>query len=118
MYEMHLIIHTIDELSRMSNDIALSGRGSVRAYVKHTFFSSSRTAYNLGNPGANLIYLCTPRQFFMGTKSFIGTTEILRIFFLNDRLNYTMKNCMVSMATVNVILKHGGVHKILIISSL
>ena len=41
-----------------------------------------------------------------------------RIFVLKDILNYTMKNCMVSMATVNVILKHGGVHTKLIISSL
>ena len=54
----------------------------------------------------------------MGAKSFIGTTEMQRIFVLKDILNYTMKNCMVSMATVNVILKHGGVHTKLIISSL
>ena len=54
----------------------------------------------------------------MGAKSFIGTTEIQRMFVLKVKLNYTMKNCMVSMATVNVILKHGGVHTKLIISSL
>ena len=54
----------------------------------------------------------------MGTKSFIGTTEMQRIFVLKDILNFTMKNCMVSMATVNVILKHGGVHTKLIIFSL
>ena len=54
----------------------------------------------------------------MGAKSFIGTTEMQRIFVLKYILNYTMKNCMVSMATVNVILKHGGVHTKLIISSL
>ena len=54
----------------------------------------------------------------MGAKSFIGTTEMQRISVLNDILNYNMKNCMVSMATVNVILKHGGVHTKLIISSL
>ena len=41
-----------------------------------------------------------------------------RIFVLKDILNYTMKNCMVSMATVNVILKHGGVHTKFIISLL
>ena len=54
----------------------------------------------------------------MGTKSFTGTTEMQRIFVFKDILNYTMKNYMVSMATVNVILKHGGVHTKLIISSL
>ena len=40
----------------------------------------------------------------MGAESFIGTTEMQRIFVFKDILNYTMKNCMVSMATVNVIL--------------
>ena len=30
-----------------------------------------------------------------------------RNFVLKDKLSYTMKNCMVSMATVSVILKHG-----------
>ena len=54
----------------------------------------------------------------MGAKLCIGTTEMQRIFVLKDILNYTMKNCMVSMATVNVILKNGGVHTKLIISSL
>ena len=44
-------IHTIDELSRWA----------VRPFV-HTLdirFSSSRTAHNLGNPGANLTYIFT-----------------------------------------------------------
>ena len=54
----------------------------------------------------------------MGAKSFFGTTEMQRFFVLQDILNYFMKNCMVSMATVNVILKYGGVHTKLIISSL
>ena len=54
----------------------------------------------------------------MGAKSFIGTTEMERIFVLKDILNYTLKNFMVSIATVNVILKQGGVHTKLIISSL
>ena len=54
----------------------------------------------------------------MGAKSFIGTTEMHRIFVLKDILKYTMKNCMVSMATVNMILMHGGVHTKWIISSL
>ena len=54
----------------------------------------------------------------MGAKVFIGATEMQRIFVVKDKLNYTMKNCMVSMATVNLILKHVGVHTKLIISSL
>ena len=112
---MHLFIHTIDELSRW--DIALSGRTSVRAYVGHTFFSS-KTAHNLGTPRANLNYLVPPRTIFMGAKSFIETKEMQRIFVLKDKLNYTMKNCMVSMATINMFLKHGDVHRKLIISSL
>ena len=54
----------------------------------------------------------------MGAKSFIGTTDMQRIFVLKDKLNYTMKIYMLSMATINVILKNGGVHTKLIISSL
>ena len=48
----------------------------------------------------------------MGAKSFIGTPEMQIIFVLKDNLFCTMKKekCMVSMATVNVILEHGGVH--------
>ena len=53
----------------------------------------------------------------MGAKSFIGTTEMPRFFILKDKLNNTMKNWMVSMATINVNL-NGGVHTKLIISSL
>ena len=75
----------------------------VRPFV-HTFLSSD---HNLGNPGANLTYLCTPGQSFMGAKSFVETIEMQRIFVIKDKLNYTMKNCMISMAFVNVILKHG-----------
>ena len=37
IYEMHLIMHTIDEL-RYLKDFALSGRVFGRAYVGHTFF--------------------------------------------------------------------------------
>ena len=69
-------------------------------------------------PGANLTYLAPPGQFFMGAKSFIGTPEMQRIFVLKDKLNCTMKKCMVSMATINTILKHGGGHRKLIISQL
>ena len=49
-------------------------------------------------PGANLTYLAPPPppgQFFMGAKSFIGTPEMQRIFVLKDKLNCTMKKCMV-----------------------
>ena len=72
-------------------------------------------------PGANLTYLAPPPppgQFFMGAKSFIGTPEMQRIFVLKDKLNCTMKKCMVSMATINTILKHGGGHRKLTISQL
>ena len=54
----------------------------------------------------------------MGAKSFPGTPEIQRIFVHKDKLNCTMKKCMVSMATVNEIHEHGGVHTKLIISPL
>ena len=60
------------------------------------------------NPGANLTYLAPPGQFFMGAKSFIGTPEMQRFFVLKEKLVCTMRKCMVSMATVNVILEHGG----------
>ena len=71
-------------------------------------------------PGANLTYLAPPPlgQFFMGAKSFIGTPEMQRIFVLKDKLNCTIKKCMVSMATINTFLKHGGGHRKLIISRL
>ena len=35
-----------------------------------------------------------------------------RIFARKDKLNFTMKKCMVSMATVNVILDEGYTYKI------
>ena len=70
------------------------------------------------NPGANLTYLAPPGQFFMGAKSFIGTLEMQRFFVLKEKLVCTMRKCMVSMATVNVILEHGGVHTKLLISPL
>ena len=96
-------------------NIALTGRTSVRAYVGHTFFFvvffSSKTSHNLSTPRANLNYLVSPRTIFMGAKSFIETKEMQRIFVLNDKLIYTMKNCMVSMATVHMFLKHGDVQK-------
>ena len=70
-------------------------------------------------PGANLTYLAPPTgQFFMGAKSFIGTPEMQRIFVLKDKLNCTMKKCMVSMATINMILENGGGHRKLTISQL
>ena len=52
----------------------------------------------------------------MGAKSFIGTPEMQRIFVLKENLVCTMKKCMVSMATINVVLEHGGVHTKLVIS--
>ena len=48
----------------------------------------------------------------MGAKSFIGSPEMQRNFVLKDKLFCTMKKCMVSMATVNVILEHVDVYKI------
>ena len=38
-----------------------------------------------------------------------------RIFVLKDKLVCAMKKCMVSMATVNMILEHRGVHTKLVI---
>ena len=46
----------------------------------------------------------------MGAKSLIGTPEMQRIFVLKDKLICTMNKFMVSMAIVNMILEHGGVH--------
>ena len=69
-------------------------------------------------PGANFTYIATPGQLIMGAKSFIETPEMQRIFVLKDKLNFTMKSCMGSMATVNVILWHGCVCAKLIISLL
>ena len=46
----------------------------------------------------------------MGAKSFIGTPEMRRFFVINDKLVCTMEKCTVSMAIVNVIIEHGGVH--------
>ena len=43
----------------------------------------------------------------MGSRSLIGTLEMVRICVLKDKLFCTMKKCMVSMATVNMILEHG-----------
>ena len=45
--------------------------------------------------------------FFMGAKSFIGTTEMQNKIVLKDKINSTLKKCKVSMATVNVILEIG-----------
>ena len=44
----------------------------------------------------------------MGAKSIIGTPEMQRIFVIKDKLFCTKEKCMVSMATVNTILEHGG----------
>ena len=54
----------------------------------------------------------------MGAISFIGTPEMQIIFVLKDKRFCTMKKCMVSMATVNVVLEHEGVHIKLAISPL
>ena len=43
----------------------------------------------------------------MGARSFIRSAEMQRSFVLKDKLFCTMKKCMVSMATINVILEHG-----------
>ena len=42
-------------------------------------------------PGANLTYLASPGQFFIGAKSFIGTPKMQIIFVLTDKLVCTMK---------------------------
>ena len=55
-------------------------------------------------PVANLTYLAPPGQFFMGAKSLIGTPDMQIIFVLKDKLICTMKKCMVSMPTVNIII--------------
>ena len=52
----------------------------------------------------------------MGAKSFIGTTERQKISVLKDKLNYILKQCMVSMAIVNAILENADIHTKLIIS--
>ena len=70
-----------------------------------------------GTPGANLTYLAhpLPGQSFKGAKSVIWTPEMQRMFVLKDKLFGCMKKCMVSMATINMILEHGGVHTKLVI---
>ena len=60
-----------------------------------------------GTTGANLTYLATPGQFYMSAKSFTGTTEMQRMAILKDKRACAMEKCMVSMATINVILEHG-----------
>ena len=54
----------------------------------------------------------------MGAKSFIGTPEMQIIVVIKDKLICTMNKFMVSMAFVNMILEHGGVHTKLLISPL
>ena len=50
---------------------------------------------------------------------FFGTLEMQRRFVLKDKLVCTMKKKrIVSMATVNIILEHGGVHAKLVMSPL
>ena len=70
--------------------------------------------------GDNLTYLAhsLPGQSFNGAKLFIGTPEMQRIFVVKDKLFCSMKKCMVSMATINIILEHGGTHAKLDISPL
>ena len=71
----------------------------------------------LGTPGANLVYIAhpLPGESFKGAKSFIGTQEMQIIFVVKDKLFCSMKKCMVSMATINMTLAHGGVHTRLVI---
>ena len=53
------------------------------------------------------------------TALFFGTLEMQRSFVFKDKLVWTMKKRrMVSMATVNIILEHGGVHAKLSMSPL
>ena len=47
--------------------------------------------------------------FFKRAKSIIGLPEMQRIFVLKDKLVFTMKKCMVSMAFVDMTLEHRGV---------
>ena len=54
----------------------------------------------------------------MGAKSFTGTTKMKKKIVLKDKLNCTLKKCMVSMATVNAIFEDGGNHTKLIVSPL
>ena len=54
----------------------------------------------------------------MGAKSFIGTLEMQRFFVPKEKLVCTLKKCIVSMATINAVLEHGGVHTKLIITPL
>ena len=63
----------------------------------------------LGTPGANLVYLAhpLPGESFKGAKSFIGTPEMQIIFVVKDKLFCSMKKCMVSMTTINLILANG-----------
>ena len=67
--------------------------------------------------GLNLVYLAhnLPGEPLKGAKSFIGTPEMQTIFVVKDKLFCSMKKCMVSMATISMILDHGGVHTRLVI---
>ena len=59
---------------------------------------------------ANLTYLASPKTNFHGCQIFNLDPRNANIFASKDKLNCTMKKCMVSMATVNLILENGGVH--------
>ena len=77
-----------------------------------SFFRSCKSAFILGEnevPGAYLTRLVhpLPGQFFKGAKSFIGTPEVQRIFVVKDELFCFMKNCMVSVAAINMIFEQG-----------
>ena len=48
-------------------------------------------------------------------KRFAKIPEMQRNFVLKDKLVFTMKQCMVSMAFVYMFLEHGGVHTKLVI---
>ena len=76
---------------------------------------AERPEKHCGIPGANLTYLAPPGQFFMASKSFIGTQKLQIVFVIKDKFVCTMK---MYAFLGNVILEHGGVHTKLVISPL
>ena len=80
-----------------------------------SYYTASPTCYT---PGANLTYLAPPRTIFHGCQIVHWDPRNAKNFVLKDKLNCTMKKCMVSMATIYTILEHGVGHRILPISQL
>ena len=68
-------------------------------------------------PGIQFRLPCTPGQFFMGAKLFIGTSWMRNEGVLK-KLVWAMWNCMVSMATHSEFEKGGGLPTKLLISQL